>query len=169
MNLGKTIDEVLGAVSKAQSERQWRCTRPAAYPPGSAGYRDLGARQGYYVTAVSSFAARQQLRSRLRDMGMDDAEPIDVQAWPEDMGRAGWVCMKCLAGNTNDARQCSVCNTSREVEFRDPRWVRLHLSRDLELWLRTQLLNNPCVEAHIILDQLDRQPLLDWDGLSRKT
>jgi hypothetical protein len=43
------------------AEHEWRCTREAAYPPGSLGHRDTRCRQGYYIWAVTEREALNQM------------------------------------------------------------------------------------------------------------
>ena len=43
-------------------QNQYRCTREVPYHSGSAGYRDLSARQGYYIDADNEQEAYEEMR-----------------------------------------------------------------------------------------------------------
>lgn len=56
----------------------YRLTRPDRYGPGTPGFSNASARQGYYVTAESPEAARAAIRER---EGFDASERLTVQCW----------------------------------------------------------------------------------------
>lgn len=67
----------------------YRVTRPETYGPGTPGYTDLGARQGYYTDADSPDAARDIIDSRLRKDKWSSYRPgeaLDVQTWGRGTG-----------------------------------------------------------------------------------
>ena len=67
----------------------YRVTRPEGYGPGTPGYNDLGARQGYYTDADTPNAARVVIDTRLRAdkwSSYRPGEPLDVQPWGRGSG-----------------------------------------------------------------------------------
>jgi hypothetical protein len=61
---------------------EYRCTRTSLYLPGSAGYRDESARQGYYVLATSRTAALRKMRDRFpADVAVDARGTFTVTPW----------------------------------------------------------------------------------------
>jgi hypothetical protein len=57
---------------------EFRLTCPRMYGPGTAGYFDASARQGYYIIAESAKQAKDILRDILN---LSATEPLDVQFW----------------------------------------------------------------------------------------
>lgn len=57
---------------------EYRVTRPRLYGPGTAGYFDSSAREGYYVIANDENHAKDRIRRRLH---LPDGEPLEVKIW----------------------------------------------------------------------------------------
>ena len=61
---------------------EYRCTRRSVYSgPGCLGHKDPGARQGYYVVALTP----EDALARMRVAFPDDADGFDIQVWKKNL------------------------------------------------------------------------------------
>lgn len=60
---------------------EYRCTRRTPYGPKTPGFKNLSARQGYYIRAETE----QEALTRMREKFPNDALEFDAQLWKENI------------------------------------------------------------------------------------
>lgn len=60
--------------------KEWRCTRPSLYGPGTPGHTDPKARQGWYCRRDTEQEARDWMQIRFPH----DNGQFDVELWKEE-------------------------------------------------------------------------------------